>query len=258
MTSPIPINPDATSARQTSPPGLSTTNPGSSASSISPHTPFFPPPGLASSATPTQPSSLFKWAASFGRSPPKPPTIGVDSSQKKAGTEGAEHENVPFEFGDFRDTNAQSWANGRRAMSVSAPYGGPGQSGITELLRNNGSYSPTEPKGVMADKVARGQGVLRRLSMGGYKVSSTAVIGRSDPLTFRNRVSSLHLLKTLLFRHRLPKPRLCHLPLLPHPPLLALKALPRSTRLQPSAATHVSGAGDTLRMQEQGKGVFLL
>ncbi|AFR95632.1 hypothetical protein J008_03514 [Cryptococcus neoformans] len=169
MTSPIPINPDATSARQTSPPGLSTTNPGSSASSISPHTPFFPPPGLASSATPTQPSSLFKWAASFGRSPPKPPTIGVDSSQKKAGTEGAEHENVPFEFGDFRDTNAQSWANGRRAMSVSAPYGGPGQSGITELLRNNGSYSPTEPKGVMADKVARGQGVLRRLSMGGYK-----------------------------------------------------------------------------------------
>lgn len=95
--------------------------------------------------------------------------MGVDGSQKKAGTEGAEHENVPFEFGDFRDTSAQSWANGRRAMSVSAPYGGPGQSGITELLKSNGSYSPTEPKGVMADKVARGQGVLRRLSMGGYK-----------------------------------------------------------------------------------------
>lgn len=184
MTSPIPINPDATAARQASPPGLSTTTPGSSASSISPHTPFFPPPGLAASATPTQPSSLFKWAASFGRSPPKPPMMGVDGSQKKAGTEGAEHENVPFEFGDFRDTSAQSWANGRRAMSVSAPYGGPGQSGITELLKNNGSYSPTEPKGVMADKVARGQGVLRRLSMGGYKVRSTAVIGRSDPLTF--------------------------------------------------------------------------
>ncbi|KAE8542573.1 hypothetical protein D1P53_001353 [Cryptococcus gattii VGV] len=169
MTSPIPINSDTSSDRQASPPGLSTTTPASSALSVSPQTPFFPPLALASSATPTQPGSLFKWAASFGRSPPKPAMTGVDNSQKKAGTEGAEHENSPFEFGDFKDINTQPWASGRRAMSVSVPYGGPGQSGITELLKNHGSFSPPEPKGVMADKMARGEGVLRRLSMGAYK-----------------------------------------------------------------------------------------
>ncbi|ODN78732.1 hypothetical protein, variant 1 [Cryptococcus amylolentus CBS 6039] len=147
-----------------------------SSASLSPQTPFFPTPAL-SSATPNQPGSLFKWASSFGKSPPPAQfASGSFTSRegigKEMGTSIPEHDGEHsdnFEFGDFNDTgNSGSWVKGRRAMSMSMPYGA--QSGVGAMLKNNG-YSPHEQKETPfdADKNSKGQGVLRRLSIGGYR-----------------------------------------------------------------------------------------
>ncbi|WVQ74946.1 hypothetical protein IAR50_004554 [Cryptococcus sp. DSM 104548] len=150
----------------------------SSSASLSPQTPFFPTPALGSSATPNhQPGSLFKWASSFGKSPPPAQFMnGSFSSREGIGKElggvgiqehDAEHNDL-FEFGDFNDTgNSGSWVKGRRAMSMSAPYGG--QSGVGAMLKNNG-YANEQREGPFdAEKNSKGQGVLRRLSIGGYR-----------------------------------------------------------------------------------------
>ncbi|WVO13444.1 hypothetical protein L204_101060 [Cryptococcus depauperatus] len=173
MTSPIPIS--SSSGHNDYRPALKLSPPSSTSLSLSPQTPFFPPPGLATSTTPTQPNSLFKWAAaSLGKSP-----VMSQAMDFKPGVElidDHEHEHDSFEFGDFGDTNARSWVKGRRALSMSMPLNA--QSGISAMLQGSGQYSPNELKhnglvrdnqAMMADKAAKGQGVLRRLSMGGYK-----------------------------------------------------------------------------------------
>ena len=93
-----------------------------------------------------------------------------------------------FEFGDWNDLKSRTWHNSsRRAMSMSLPRG---QSGISAMLSANpsgravsasaqgaattgaggvsgtqGAMSPPPlAGGVMADKLAKGQGVLRRIS----------------------------------------------------------------------------------------------
>ncbi|WWD19068.1 hypothetical protein CI109_103526 [Kwoniella shandongensis] len=195
MSAPIPINKSTTTpphqshATMSAIPMPSTTP--TSAVSISPQTPFFPPPGLPASTTPTQPTSIFKWAASLGKSP-SPPTQtktfdwseGYNSTSLGAHAEEHEHEHDSFEFGDFNDIKSRPWAQGRRTMSMSAGPSATGQSGIAAMLKNGGGVAresisgppagqatlgvgsvPTG--GVMADKVAKGQGVLRRLSLSG-------------------------------------------------------------------------------------------
>ncbi|WVF72796.1 hypothetical protein IAT40_007614 [Kwoniella sp. CBS 6097] len=198
-------------------PPLPSNTPGSSMS-VSPQTPFFPPPGLATSSTPTQSSGLFKWASSFGKSPNSQITgtgtgtghgLGPSSPNKQSGfdvpptiqdVEDHEHEHDSFEFGDYGDLKSRSWtattaaagagAGGRRAMSLSYGSGRQGQSGIAAMLKggfgdNNTGQGMSPPGGggaggngvgpgqsmpvggVMADKAAKGQGVLRRLSLSG-------------------------------------------------------------------------------------------
>ena len=102
-----------------------------------------------------------------------------------------------FEFGDWNDLKSRTWHNkNRRAMSMSLPRG---QSGISAMLSaNNGRavsasaqgtgpngpgaggqaiLSPPPPAGgVMADKLARGQGVLRRISFS----NGLALVSYSD------------------------------------------------------------------------------
>jgi hypothetical protein len=111
-----------------------------------------------------------------------------------------------FEFGDLGDMRNKSWttasanaAKGRRAVSMSMASGqNAGGSGITSMLTGFGSTAPgpstapagsglprgaglgssaqasegaglaTQPQnGVLADKAAKGQGLLRRFSIGG-------------------------------------------------------------------------------------------
>ncbi|WVQ81857.1 hypothetical protein IAT38_003984 [Cryptococcus sp. DSM 104549] len=188
MASPIPIAPDHALPHA----GHGGHAPLTSPSSLSPQTPFFPPPGMG--GTPAQPGSLFKWAASFGRA--SPPVAGSapggGAGRGLGGSPSAgsvtpaivkdDHdEHDSFEFGDF----GGSWVKGRRAMSMSGSASG--QSGIAAMMKNGGS--PTESRGdafvagaaagagagagrlagggVMADKAAKGQGVLRRLSLSG-------------------------------------------------------------------------------------------
>lgn len=206
----------------------------SSSLSISPQTPFFPPPGaplspLGSSATPTQ-SGFIKWASGFslGKSPVSPPlssTKGFEIPHLQSPSQSHQHQtsaSLPasaivmdeddhhaherhdaFEFGDFGDMKNKSWTGAtatanRRAVSMSMASGQTA-SGITSMLRGFGStsaasgqhgevtspigFSPasgpghnqngTSPPasmpqgGVLADKAAKGQGLLRRFSIGG-------------------------------------------------------------------------------------------
>ncbi|WVR07489.1 hypothetical protein IAU60_004531 [Kwoniella sp. DSM 27419] len=213
MTAPIPISSSPTHSSYShannpilSPPQPSHT-PGSSVS-ISPQTPFFPPPGLATSSTPTQSSGLIKWASSFGKSPSN--TISNMSPNKQSGfdvpptihdEEDHEHEHDSFEFGDYGDLKSRSWAGtsvgSRRCMSMS--YAPGAQSGIAAMLKGGFGDAPAgggtntgQPVGgnsmpagsVLADKAAKGQGVLRRLSMSGgsYRASFLSPPMQSTPL----------------------------------------------------------------------------
>ncbi|OCF39972.1 hypothetical protein I317_06226 [Kwoniella heveanensis CBS 569] len=208
MSAPIPISHTGPStmpqhgAQPLLSPPLPSNTPGSSIS-VSPQTPFFPPPGLATSTTPTQSSGLFKWASSFGKSPNSQTSgnaLGPSSPNKQSGfdvpptiqdVEDHEHEHDSFEFGDYGDLKSRSWtastgAGGRRAMSMSYAAGRSGQSGIAAMLKGGfggdntgqgisppaggGGPGPGQSMpvgGVMADKAAKGQGVLRRLSLSG-------------------------------------------------------------------------------------------
>jgi hypothetical protein len=174
-----------------------TSNSPSSAISISPQTPFFPPPvnaqSLGAASPPSANAGFFKWAqaaATLGKSPPAAsadhaqPQRGFDIPQ--ASHDHDDHENHDsFEFGDFDDLKSRSWTKTRRAVSMSA---GPGQgaSGISAMLSGFGAGAASPPRvaapikegtavgamsmpgsGLLADKAAKGQGVLRRLSMSG-------------------------------------------------------------------------------------------
>ncbi|RSH88754.1 hypothetical protein EHS25_002982 [Saitozyma podzolica] len=218
------------------PPGSGSAHSPSSSLSISPQTPFFPPPGaplspLGSSATPTQ-SGFIKWASGFslGKSPVSPPlssTRGFEIPHLQSPSQSHQHPtsaSMPasaivmdeddhhaherhdaFEFGDLGDMKNKSWTGAtatanRRAVSMSMASG-QSASGITSMLRGFGStsaasgpgqhgevtspigFSPgggtghnqngTSPPasmpqgGVLADKAAKGQGLLRRFSIGG-------------------------------------------------------------------------------------------
>lgn len=199
---PIPISLDhSTPTAQTY--GMTSNSPSSSIS-ISPQTPFFPPPGMANhmgsprdipgSLNPSSPpgaqSGFFKWAAaSLGKSPPVHAQKGFDIPNTNGQHNDEEHHehHDSFEFGDFDDLKSRSWTKQRRAVSMSGP------SGITSMLTGFGATSPPTtstsvpprdlgngPGGgagstpmsvpsnsVLAENAARGQGVLRRLSMSG-------------------------------------------------------------------------------------------
>ena len=183
-TDPIPITttpPNASRPALGQLPSQNLTTP-SSSMSVSPQTPFSPPAGtFPSTSTPTPSTSqgFFKWAAFIAKSPPLSdhqrgfdiPTIADDSQDLE------EHDS--FEFGDLSHLKARSW-NGRRTMSMSgvtvqSPVAG--TSGISSMLKGFAESPQSQPPGapaggVMADKQAKGQGVLRRLSMGGasYRV----------------------------------------------------------------------------------------
>ncbi|WWC71570.1 uncharacterized protein I206_105528 [Kwoniella pini CBS 10737] len=184
-------------------PSMPSTTPGSSMS-LSPQTPFSPPSAnLGVSSTPTQgTSSLFKWAGSFGKSP-NSLTGGISPTKQQKGfdipSSVNEHDNDheheyhdSFEFGDIK---AKSWNNsssvGRRTMSLSfEPKSPSSNSPIASMLKggfggeNSGGgvnagggggagntigigNAQTVPSGVLADKAAKGQGLLRRLSLTG-------------------------------------------------------------------------------------------
>lgn len=182
-------------------PNQNTTTPSSSLS-ISPQTPFLPPPGMSPSnatatvtPTPSNSQGFFKWASTFAKSPgAMSPTLsqqqkGFDIPSVGDDNHDDHEAHDSFEFGDFSDLKSRSWS-GRRTVSMSmAPGQMAGQHGnISSMLKGFGeSPSPstaingTMPTptqggpagGVMADKLAKGQGVLRRLSLSGssYRVS---------------------------------------------------------------------------------------
>ena len=192
-TSPIPIS--AFSLMSTSPTTQPKDTPSSSIS-ISPQTPFSTNQNLSTTA-PNPNSGILQWARSF-KSPPSQaaPTLepaappahqqkGFDIPAIHAQHDDHDHdEHDSFEFGDL---STRSWGKmGRRAVSMSVPSG----QGISSMLTGFGATSPPKnPEGlgigspsgglgigsppagpaggVMADKTARGQGVLRRLSISG-------------------------------------------------------------------------------------------
>lgn len=193
---PIPIS--TPPYQMSSHPANSTTKdtPASSIS-ISPQTPALPIQQNLSTTAPNPNSGILQWARSFKSPPPQmsatldpasPPATAPAHQQKGfdiPGIHAEDHdhdhdEHDSFEFGDL---STRSWGKmGRRAVSMSMPSG----QGITGMLTGFGATSPPKhseglgvgsppaQSGVLADKTARGQGVLRRLSIGGSfaKVSS--------------------------------------------------------------------------------------
>ena len=215
----------------------------SSTLSISPQTPFFPPP-LASpplvhgaGLSTTAPSGgFFKWASAFSKSPSIPEGLMGRSPRSSSSSQGSGSESdatplaqkgfdIPeqnggintfgggllgpddieqeshdsFEVGDLNDIKSRSWNKNRRAVSMSLPRN---QSGISAMLGNqfggggagkeaspngvggssvgpNGSMSPPimPPGGVMADKAAKAQGVMRRISFSGGLSIVSCILG---------------------------------------------------------------------------------
>ena len=160
----------------------------SSSFSPSPQTPFYPPPASASNTSAPANTNFFKWAASTLAKSPSAMAPHLLDQQKGFDVpvmhEEHEHEtHDSFEFGDFNDLKSRSWTAGRRAASMSAPK----SSGVTSMLRGFGATEQVQPQPaqgqaqaktqsqgqLVADNAARGQGVLRRLSLtgGGYRVS---------------------------------------------------------------------------------------
>ncbi|WVW85622.1 hypothetical protein I302_107660 [Kwoniella bestiolae CBS 10118] len=191
MTAPIPISApgDPHSHSQPHPslpifsPPLPSTTPGSSIS-VSPQTPFTSTGqnnlGVSTTPTATTGGGMFKWASSLGKSPTNGNAIEPTKQRGFDIPHEDDHdEHDSFEFGDF---TAKSWAGaggGRRTMSMSLPSAAKSptsSSPIAAILK--GGFGETSPAGsagqghslgtgVLADKAAKGQGVLRRLSLSG-------------------------------------------------------------------------------------------
>lgn len=176
---PIPISTPTMSSSQ------NTKDTPASSISISPQTPALPIQPNLSTTAPNPNSGILQWARSFklppqmnstleAMSPPAHQQKGFDIPAIHADDHEHDHdEHDSFEFGDL---STRSWGSmGRRTVSMSMPSG----QGVTGMLSGFGATSPPKhseglgfgsppaQSGVMADKTARGQGVLRRLSIGG-------------------------------------------------------------------------------------------
>ncbi|WWC90711.1 uncharacterized protein L201_005648 [Kwoniella dendrophila CBS 6074] len=147
-------------------------------------------------------SSFYKWASSLGKSPTNlnQPGLGNSPNKQKGfdvpGTHADDHDHEHHDSFEFGDLNSRSWnpgsAGGRRTMSLSFESKSPnnpnspiasmlkggfgGESGGTNAGGGGGGGSGISPSqigsgslqnGVLADKAAKGQGVLRRLSLSG-------------------------------------------------------------------------------------------
>jgi hypothetical protein len=173
----------------------------SSSLSISPQTPFFPPPSLANTigsptsnptlATSPTNKNFIRYAAALSKSPPTTTPMGITTQRGFQPIQPLDHDHDhdhpehhdSFEFGDYGDLKSKSWTAGvnRRAASISGPVpttqGQAGQGlgimgGLSASRAEGGSLSGQgQQGGVMADKVAKGQGVLRRLSLSGGSFS---------------------------------------------------------------------------------------
>lgn len=195
--SPIPIYHPI---QPTTPPAMSTSASANSPQSYSPQTPLdrntqlggmpqSPPKSLpiplgkgsppVSALGPLSPGAssgnFFKWAAaSLGKSPtatnPLASNGGMSIPQSGQDDHHGDHaleNHDSFEFGDLDDLKSRSWATGRRAASMSQPSGR--QSGISSMLTGFGA-SPMETSSgssILADNAAKGQGIMRRLSISG-------------------------------------------------------------------------------------------
>lgn len=136
----------------------------------SPQTPFA---GSAVGLSTSTPGSLFgKWNA-FSTTSPAKPTGGQTAGSPPAPKIDIPHhheddhfDHDSLEFGDISDLKNRGWAAAaaargqRRAVSMSMS---PGQT-LTGGFNNQAGVSPPQFTGVLGDKMARGQGVLRRLS----------------------------------------------------------------------------------------------
>jgi hypothetical protein len=159
----------------------------SSSLSISPQTPFLIPthPNLA-----TSPSNknFLRYAAALSKSPigQQPSVLPqkgfVPTWEPDHDHDHPEHHDS-FEFGDYGDLKSKSWTAGvnRRAASISGLPSQPSGiiSGLTAGKEGVGGgqgagvgvnaqvQAQVQSQGFVADKVAKGQGVLRRLSLTG-------------------------------------------------------------------------------------------
>lgn len=134
--------------------------------------------------------NFFKWAAaSLGKSPTATNPLangGMSIPQSGQDDHHGDHaleNHDSFEFGDLDDLKSRSWATGRRAASMSQPSGRP--SGISSMLTGFGAspMSPTETSSgssILADNAAKGQGIMRRLSISGSFPRQSAIF--SPPL----------------------------------------------------------------------------
>jgi len=169
----------------------------SSSLSLSPQTPFLPPSSLSIPINPntnpnlaTSPSKTFlKYAAALSKSPNSQSPIstqrGFNPTQEIDHDHNHPEHHDSFEFGDYGDLKTKSWTAGvnRRAASISGPVSvpantqqagqgtGQGQGAQGLGIMNGFSKEGGGQSGVMADKLAKGQGVLRRLSLTGSSFS---------------------------------------------------------------------------------------
>lgn len=175
---PIPIS--------TPPPQMSSPAKDTPASSISisPQTPAMPIQQNLSTTAPNPNSGILQWARSF-KSPPPQMSATLDATSPPAHQQkgfdipaihAEDHDHDEHDSFEFGDLSTRAWGKmGRRAVSMSMPSG----QGITGMLSGFGATSPPKhgeglgvgsppaQSGVLADKTARGQGVLRRLSISG-------------------------------------------------------------------------------------------
>lgn len=199
---PIPISTPPHQMSSHSPPATGPKDTPGSSVSMSPQTPYIPIQNLSSTA-PNPNSGILQWARSF-KSPPaqggmtlppasgpgsgSPPAHPTHAHQQQKGfdipsihAENHDHDHDEHDSFEFGDLSSRTWGGrmGRRAVSMSVPSG----QGISGMLSG---FTPTSPpkqafadglgvgsppsqmsSSVLADKTARGQGVLRRLSIGG-------------------------------------------------------------------------------------------
>ncbi|KAL1406331.1 hypothetical protein Q8F55_008030 [Vanrija albida] len=128
--------------------------------------------GLGSSA----PGSIFaKWSAF---STVKSPTTGAGNAPPRALPSVSPLDDDSDDIGDLNDLKSRGWAAAaaargqRRAVSLSMSPGSSLLSGNYSMTSTTNSSTGSSPpttfvNPLMTDKMARGEGVLRRLSMGG-------------------------------------------------------------------------------------------
>lgn len=214
--------------------------------------------GLGSSA----PGSIFaKWSAF---STVKSPTTGSGNSPPRAMPAISPLDDDHDDIGDLNDLKSRGWAAAaaargqRRAVSLSMSPGSSLLSGNYSMTSTTNSSTGSSPptsfaNPLMTDKMARGEGVLRRLSMGGgfgrvSRHGTVAIVPAGDGCFLGVRAWKTKALCDAADTN--PQPTVP--PPVPEPPSsMPIASLPQQ---QPALAAHPPPQADVARANTVGGG----